>query len=66
MVKTEVNCDRGRAVIAADRTRLAIACGPLRAARVDDSGEAGVDLCWGCAEAFLSWLRSGPEREAVP
>jgi hypothetical protein len=66
MVKIEVSCDRCRAVIVADRTRLAIACGPLRAARVDDSGEAAVDLCRGCAEAWLAWLRpEGPVRDSA-
>ena len=63
MVKLEVSCDRCRAVIMADRTRLAIACGPLRTIHVDDNGEAVIDLCRECAEALLAWLRpEGPVR----
>jgi hypothetical protein len=54
MVKLEVNCDRCQVAIVADRTRLAVATGPLRAAQVDDNGEAVIDLCRGCAEGLLT------------
>jgi predicted Zn finger-like uncharacterized protein len=60
MIRMEVTCDRCRAVIVVDRTKLAIASGPLRAVRVDDNGESIIDLCRECAEALLAWLR--PER----
>jgi hypothetical protein len=63
MVKIEVSCDRCRAVIMVDRTRLAIDCGPLRTVRVNDNGEAVIDLCRECAEALLARLRpEGPMR----
>jgi hypothetical protein len=64
VVKLEVSCDRCRAVITTDRTRLTIETGPLRAVQVNDSGEAVIDLCRECAEALLAWLRpEGPVRK---
>jgi hypothetical protein len=63
VVKTEVSCDRCRAVVTADRTRLAIEAGPLRGVVATDSGESAIDLCRTCAEALLAWLRpEGPVR----
>jgi hypothetical protein len=53
MVKLEVSCDRCRAAIPADRTRLTVETGPLRAILTSDSGEPAVDLCRECAEALL-------------
>jgi hypothetical protein len=59
VVKLEVSCDRCRAVIPADRTKLAIETGPLRAVQVNGNEEAVIDLCRECAEALLAWLRAG-------
>lgn len=57
MVRTEVTCDRCRAVIAAERSKLVAEAGPLRDLRADGSGEPVFDLCRSCAEAWLEWLR---------
>jgi hypothetical protein len=58
VVGFEVSCDRCRAVIAADRTKLAIEAGPLLTVQVNGNGEAVIDLCRECAEALLAWLRA--------
>jgi hypothetical protein len=58
VVKNEVSCDKCRAVIVTDRTKLVIETGPLRKILITDSGESVVDLCPRCAEAWLAWLRT--------
>jgi hypothetical protein len=63
VVKVEVRCDRCRAVISADRSKLAVESGPLRNLRTDADGEAVVDLCRECAEAFATWLRQPAEAD---
>jgi hypothetical protein len=63
VIKIEVSCDRCRAVISADRTKLAVETGPLRTLRANADGEAVVDLCRECAEAFAMWLRPTVEAD---
>jgi hypothetical protein len=63
VVKIEVSCDRCRAVIVADRTKLTVETGPLRTLRTDADGEAVVDLCRECAAAFATWLRPTVEAD---
>jgi hypothetical protein len=41
VVKVEVSCDRCRAVISADRSKLAIETGPLRTLPANDNGGGG-------------------------
>lgn len=57
MTRTEHFCDRCKVRIEADRTKLAIECGPLRGER------PGFDLCLGCARALVGWLDESEQRE---
>jgi hypothetical protein len=63
MVKIEVCCDKCHTVITADRTKLAIETGPLRTVLVNGNGEAAIDLCRGCAEGLLVWIRASGRRD---
>jgi hypothetical protein len=63
VVKIEVSCDRCRAVISADRTKLVVETGPLRTLRAVANGEAVIDLCRECGEELAVWLR--PTGEAI-
>lgn len=54
MVISEVRCDRCGAKINADRSKLAIECGPFHA-------REPIDLCRSCMEHVLSVVASGPD-----
>jgi hypothetical protein len=58
VVKIEVICDRCRAAISTDRSKLIVETGPLRSLPANDNGEVAIDLCRACAGAFRAWLLS--------
>jgi len=57
MVITEVRCDRCGDRIDADRSKLAIECGPFHA-------REPIDLCRSCMEHVLSIVASGLDESA--
>jgi hypothetical protein len=57
MTETRITCDRCAAPIPADRTKLLVECGPIRARR--DT----IDLCPVCCDRFEAFLRDPSQRE---
>jgi hypothetical protein len=60
VVKIKESGDRCRAVIAADRTKLAAGTGPLQTLRAHAT-ERPLSIFRECAVAFATWLRREPD-----